>query len=104
MKERISFPKGSLSFKKLNPKVKLENKIATNDIIDNFYNVKDKLQGFRQEFKTIPEFSISNNYQITFKHPKWGRFLAPIVIESNRENIKDSLNLIKERFKDAKNK
>lgn len=136
MKEKISFPKGSLSFKRLKPsgvitelektdqwrneiaahairkryvngleKIfpgKIESKVIPKDISNSFYDIISRLQAMRSRFKSIPEFSTTHNYEITFIHPKWSKVLKPIVVNSDKTNIKDSLKLIRERFREAK--
>lgn len=133
MENKIKFPKGSLTFLRLKEKEfeyektpewrkKLEyyvirkkfingfektfpgqDKILTGELNSLFIDVKDRMQATRAEVKELPSFTISNNYQITFKHPKWSKVLGEISLKTDKANLKASLNLIREEFKLRKN-
>jgi len=134
---KLSFPKGTLKFKRLNDQPKeiektedwkfqikeyMKRKKFVNiiekaypgqlpedapprlpeELLTSLGKTEIRMRDMRNKFKNIPSFVTASDYEITFRHPKWSRFLGEIKVQSKRANIKDSLKLIADEFRKRK--
>lgn len=134
---RITFPKGSLSFKKLNDGVDPQPKCISKQLVKDyifrkkhlasmkeFYPIKTDfvetlnslpsdlydsyskswkiVQQVRKELKPTAQTSMSNTYEIKFKHPKWYPMIGEIVVVSDKENISSTLKKVLVDFQNKK--
>jgi len=121
---KISFPKGSLKFKKLKPttpvaqlnfkdwfKRKLYAKnmehlypheakqLLPQDVHQAIVNNQIHLKNFRKELSKIPSNGFNNSYEITFKHPKWSSIIGDITVKSNKQDLKGTLEIVLNEFR-----
>lgn len=124
--KKISFPKGSLKFVKIQSKPMpipdykdLSKREFVNNMFESYFPNKKKetlpmdiqdqinsnqlhIKDMRMYLKGLPGDAIKNNYRITFKHPKWSKVLGTIQVDSNKKNLRDTLKGIADAFRKKK--
>jgi len=127
--DKLTFPKGSLKFKKLGDKkaqslntkellMTYERRKKYNKLVRKEYGkdligiapeailssaaVETEMRKARKILKDMPSSSAVSSYEIKFKHPKWFALVGEIVLTTDKKTVKDSLKQIAIEFKKRK--